>query len=362
MKIILPYFAAFSSMVLAANVVAQATVPYSQNSVSEFETARSQSEARHPQSTGDQLLLQAIAQLERHESVAARLRHQSWLGDRRMFGAGSYWQQGSGDQLRVRLELQITGGETSLLHVSNGRYLWSDRRLPTGRSIAKIDLRRLRADAARAAALLDGQSPGQAAWTTIRPELAAYYAGLPKLLAALAESFSFRPPQAMRLTVEPTGAAAPIDLPVFATVGYWRGGEQVAVSTVAVSKVSESNDASDHLSDATTRMPREVLLLLGQSDLFPYRVEYRKRSQSSADHDSLPVASTKQPAPFQLSAEPLVLIEFSDVSFNVSIGPGQFDYAPPRDTKWNDLTSEYLDRLRRQREEKLATRRSEPTF
>ena len=48
--------------------------------------------------------------------------------------------------LRVRLELQIAGQDSSLLQVSNSRFLWVDRRLPTGRTVTRVDLRQLRAD------------------------------------------------------------------------------------------------------------------------------------------------------------------------------------------------------------------------
>ena len=72
-------------------------------------------------SSGDRLLVQALNQLERRRSVTARLSYQVWLRGERLSGRGSYWQQGSGEDLRVRLELQITGQDSSLLQVSNGR-------------------------------------------------------------------------------------------------------------------------------------------------------------------------------------------------------------------------------------------------
>ena len=82
---------------------------------------------------GNQLLIQAAAQLERRASVTAKLRHQVALGGQQLYGVGSYWQQGSGEELKVRLELQIAGQEAQLLQVCNSRYMWLDRRLPTGR-------------------------------------------------------------------------------------------------------------------------------------------------------------------------------------------------------------------------------------
>ena len=75
--------------------------------------------------------------------------------------------------------------ETSLLQVSNGRFLWSDVKLPTGRSITRLDLRQLRSDSLQAATELAAIQPGQATWSPVRPELTAFAGGLPTLLASL---------------------------------------------------------------------------------------------------------------------------------------------------------------------------------
>ena len=312
--------------------------------------------AAQPITAGDQLLLQAIAQLERRESIAARLQYKASLNGQTLSNAsypGSYWQQGSGDVLRVRLELRVTD-TISLLQVSNGRFLWVDRQFPTRRVVNRLDLRRIRADAARAAAKLDELQPGQANWSPIHPELSAYYGGLPKLLSAMSESFTFQQPQAMRLELKSPDKAVKSAVPVFAVVGHWKPA-QLAKIVPPLGEAGIDAELERQLAALPSRLPQEVLLLLGQADLFPYRIEYRTLMQ--------PSPSAGMPAaPYQLSAEPLVLVEFSDVSFDVPIGPGQFDYAPPSDTKWDDLTAEYLDKIRSQRDQQLATRNREPTL
>src|SRR5436305_1003988 len=53
--------------------------------------------------SGDDLLMRAASQLEQRASVAARLRHQVSVSGQELFGVGSYWQQGSGEELKVRL-------------------------------------------------------------------------------------------------------------------------------------------------------------------------------------------------------------------------------------------------------------------
>jgi hypothetical protein len=299
----------------------------------------------HPPATdasaGDQLLSQIIAQLERRDSVVAHLRHQISLDGRQLAGVGAYWQQGSGEDLRVRLELQVTGPqETSLLHVSNGRFLWSDVKLPTGRSVTRLDLRQLRSDSLQAATELAAIQPGQATWSPVRPELTAFAGGLPTLLASLADSFTFTPPQAMRLKLDPPLVSASVSLPVFATVGHWKPARFTEMTAKAAGTKPGKSRRAEKL---PSRLPQEVLLIVGQADLFPYRIEYRQAT------DPQPMTAGDAAAiPYQLSAKPLLQLEFSDVSFNTPIAASQFDYSPG-ETQWNDRTTEQLQKLRHER-------------
>ncbi len=289
---------------------------------------------------GDQLLLEARTQLERRTTVTARLRHQVSLSGRQLFGGGGYWQQGSGEDLHMRLELQIANQETGLLQVSNGRFLWTDQRLPAGRWIRRIDLRKVRSEWSRAERELEDLEPGRATWSSIEPELSIRYGGLPTLLLSLSDCFTFSPPQSMRWTPTPPLVGLPESFPVFAVVGHWKP-EMLAVY------VPEGQDATA----LPERLPQEVLVLFGQTDLFPYRIEYRKLLAPRT-----PAAADDQVASFQLSREPLALLELSAVSFAGQIAAGQFDFSPG-DAEWDDCTAEYLEGQRLQRQTRMAARK-----
>jgi hypothetical protein len=293
-------------------------------------------------SSGDRLLVQALSQLERHRSVTARLSYDVWLRGERLSGRGGYWQQGSGEELRVRFDLQMTGQDASLLQVSNGRALWIDRRLPIGRTVSQINLRQLRSDPVLGADSFERIRPGEASWSPTQPDVLACYGGLPRLVASLSEIFNFMPRQAMRL-VSP-GSPPQASIPYFAVVGHWKPDK---LATLVAGQAQETAGA---MSD---RVPQEVLILFGQADLFPYRIEYRRRETQPPAGPNLP-AST-----YQLSASPMVVLEFSDVAFDVPIAVGQFDYAPG-DVDWIDQTATVLERLHRERQAKVATRTSEP--
>jgi hypothetical protein len=289
---------------------------------------------------GNQLLLEARTQLIRRTNVTARLRHQISLDGRQLFGVGGYWQQGSGDDLHMRLELQIANQETAYLQVSNSRFLWTDQRLPAGRTITRLDLRKVRNEWSRAEQELDELEPGRATGALIEPELSIRHGGLPTLLTSLSDHFTFLPPQSMRWTPAPPLAGLPESFPVFAVVGHWKP-EVLALYTPKGTDVAALPE----------RLPQEVLVLFGQADLFPYRIEYRKQLSPPAS-----AVANDQVAPFQLSSEPLVLVELSAVSFDGQIAAGQFDYSPG-DAEWDDHTAEYLDATRLHRQTRMAAQK-----
>lgn len=130
-------------------------------------------------------------------------------------------------------------------------------------------------------------------------------------------------------------------LPVFAVVGRWK--PEVLALFLPPGKFVES---------LPERLPQEVLLLFGQADLFPYRIEFRKILAPPAG------ASTAQSNAYQLSGDPLTLLELSAVSFDSQVPAGQFDFAPG-DANWDDLTAEYIEALRKQREQRTANQKSD---
>jgi len=328
MKIILPGLTMV--LVLAATVDATAELPPAAGGPTTV-------------TAGDELMRQVLLQLERLEAIAARLRFQVSLDDRQLSGAGSYWQQGRGESLRIRLELRVAG-QTSLLQVSNGRFLWNDQTLPTGRTITRLDLRQLRSPTLLADAEADVLAPGTAAWSPLQPEHSARAGGLPALVSALSEQFTFSPPQAMRWTPSPPLSGLPGSLPVYAVVGRWN---REALDAL----LPKPEDVTEAASKPPARVPQEVLLLVSQAESFPYHIEYRRLDDPAASQ-----TVDGRLAPFQLSAEPLVLVEYFDVVFDRPVSVGQFDYSPG-DANWDDRTAEYLDKLRGKHRKQLANRK-----
>jgi hypothetical protein len=295
-------------------------------------------------SIGDRLLVEAASRLARRRSLTARLRHQVFIHGQQLFGVGYYWQEGRGEDLKTRLELQIAGQDSRLLQVSNSRFQWLDRALPAGRTVSRVDLRQLRA-------VLAGENtevrPGEASWSPGHTDFTANFSGLPRLLATLAENFSFLPPQAMRLV--PAQGSQASGVPFFAVVGHWK--QEMLQALIGADRSVGTAHSTAHPTlqqvPLPKHIPQEVLLLVDQAELFPYRIEYRPlETPATADSNGRPIA-------YQISTRPLVVLEFSNVAFDEPIAAGQFDYAPP-DVDWIDHTTAVLERLRVERQPKVA--------
>jgi hypothetical protein len=343
MKNSLPWWSTAVAILTGSLAIAQnGTIPAAQATRGAVHQTSPAAASPHP--PGNRLLVQALNQLERRRSATARLSYDIWLGGERLSGRGSYWQQGSGEDLHICLDLQMIGQDSRLLQVSDSRLLWIDRRLPLGRTVSQINLRQLRADAALTANSFENIRPGEASWSPTRLDLLACYGGLPRLIASLCENFAFMPPQAMRL-VSP-GASPQASIPYFAVVGHWKP-DRLAMLAGGQPGVDDRGPESGEA--MAGRVPKEVLLLFGQADLFPYRVEYRQHETR------LPAGPNSPPPAYQLSANPIVALEFSDVAFDVPIAAGQFDYAPG-DIDWVDQTAAVLERMHRERQAKVATR------
>jgi hypothetical protein len=285
--------------------------------------------------------------LERRGSVTAGLGYAVDVCGRQLSGRGRYWQQGSGDELRLRLELEVQGQESTLLQVSNSRFLWVDRRLPTGRFVTRVDLRQLRADPTLVASNFDEIQPGGAGWSALHPALTAQSGGLPSLVTALAENFSFLPPQAMLIAIDSPVGGEPANSPVFAVVGHWKR-DRIAALVDGQPSDFDGLTYAELMQTLPEQLPQEVLLLVGQADLFPYRIEYRRLETPA------PISGNGPPIPYQLSTGPMVVMQLSDVAFDGPIPAGQFDYAPG-DADWVDQTAAVIERLRRETREQVAS-------
>ena len=265
---------------------------------------------------GDQFLAEVLATLQRRPSVAARLRHKSRLHEVALTGSGKYWQRGAGNQRVTRWEMQtqVAGKTASYVQVFDGNHLWTDRTLPSGRKVHRLDVGRLQSRR-RIAAVATRSLKTEAQW---EPDIAAAegQGGLAEMLADAMRRFTFAPPRATQLN----------GLAVYALVGKWRRAELERLWP----ELANGNDTHTW----PRQLPHHVLLLVGQNNLFPYVVEHRRVE----DAERAAGATGDRP-----TRDPLLRYELYEVQFAAAMDDSLFEFKPG-DVQWSDETSLVLER------------------
>jgi hypothetical protein len=272
--------------------------------------------------SGDQFLAEVLATLQRRPSIAARLRHKARLHEIALTGSGKYWQRGVGKQRETRWEMQtqVAGKTASYVQVFDRNHLWTDRTLPSGRKVHRLDVGRLQSRR-RIAAVTARSLKTESEW---EPEIAAAegQGGLAEMLADALRRFTFAPKRATQLN----------GLAVYALVGQWRRAE--------LEKLGPELNGDDDTPTWPRQLPHHVLLLVGQNNLFPYVVEHRR-------WDDAQLAATA--AGNRPTRDPLSRYELYEVQFAAAMDDSLFEFKPV-DVQWTDETLLVLKRLQDQEE------------
>ncbi|QDT00564.1 hypothetical protein [Adhaeretor mobilis] len=280
---------------------------------------------------GNRFVAETLETIERSINIVAKVRQRVHLGSSELTGTGQYWQQGAGNQRRTRWSLQtlVSGEQGSLLQVFDSQHLWTDLHLPSKHEVTKIDLHELRrllaAKAAnnRQAPNTQGRGPSDA--RVARPTqqlLLAHRGGLTQLLDELVQRFDFDEPRPMWWE----------DRSVFALIGHWKPDQ--------VEKLWPNYKPGDEWPEA---LPHHVLLMVGQTNLFPYLIEYRRGADAALSQGEVV---------FEPADEPLTRYELFDVQFAQAIDHklDLFKYADAEHIAV-DITGEVFHRLSPNKEE-----------
>lgn len=242
------------------------------------------------------ILEAAIRSLESRQSISAQIRQRADLFGHQLIGSGRYLESRRSPIPLIRLELrtQIAQQVTSLVQVCDGRDLWTYRKLIRREMVSRIDAVRATAALQRAASM-----PGPST-SNILPGLG----GLSHLLRGLCIMFQFDRAEQGRVG----------DLPVWKIEGVWKSAQLVKLLPKQKEAIGQGKPAD--LSRLPQHVPDRVVLLLGQEDLFPYRMDYC-RAAIRKDEQAEPV-----------EGRTLMTVEYFEVNFNVPIDPKQFIYSP----------------------------------
>jgi hypothetical protein len=261
--------------------------------------------------SGPELMDQVVRRISQSSSISAKVRHRTDLFGPSLVGSGIYLQSRQDQRLQVRFSLAVKTDERllNLLHVSDGRTLWMFNNLEGRPELARIDLVRLQ------------QTAGDASGPVLPILLGG---GLPQLLGSLQANFTVATPQSVVFQ----------DVPVWALALRWKPDR--------LSKLLGRTDLFDSRGQLLTdrlpdHLPDRIFLLVGQDDLFPYHIDYRR----SVVDESLPqTAAAKRTA-----SRSLTTMELFEVQFNAPLDPLWFVYKPGN-IKIVDQTDKYLAQLR----------------
>ncbi|HEX3869798.1 MAG TPA: hypothetical protein VHV77_05150 [Pirellulales bacterium] len=209
---------------------------------------------------GNTLLAQALERLQRYKSISAKIRQKAEMYDLQMIGTGLYLQGPAGSHcMRLELKMQVEDEVSTLQQVCDGRNLWILRRMGMQANLGRVEINPV-LELQRS-----WQVPGQGAGP---PGIGI--GGLPRLLCSLNHSFQFADPVPTKLGT----------FPVYELHGSWR---PEALIRMLPNQKADIEKGSVDLSELPDEVPGEVYVLLGRHDLFPYRIEYRRRHNSSDD-------------------------------------------------------------------------------
>jgi hypothetical protein len=325
MKVILPSFVVFA---LGAAVLRAQTA---QTPQSEFRLPeQDQPSGAVATADGADLLIQRVAETcNQIESVQARIHFQADLFGQHTIGSGIYLQQGRGGARKFRLDLRIplgqvgdTSKEQVLVRVCDGQYLWEHRELPdTDASDAQPRSTVTKVDIRRVSQALE-QNPKSIAASA---EHELMWGGLPKLLDGLQRSFRFTSVQADHLDAPSVSNDGVDSLKVWVATGSWRP------EALRSSSPSLANDAAQGrtaiVSKQASQAPDEVALYVGQVDLFPYRIEFRRRAEQGRGGGTEMI--------------PIMQLALFEVRLNAPIDDDQFKY----DHNAEDITGNVIKNL-----------------
>ncbi len=237
---------------------------------------------------GRQLLHRALEIGMNRGSISAQARLRAELYEQQLFGSGTYHEaRVRGDFLsRIEFKIPMAGGIGLFQRVNDAKFLWTHLDLPSlsgerQHRVSRVDLQRVKDE------------------SKVGPR---ELAGIPGLLWRLDRAFEFAPPKSGQWQ----------QVPVWLVTGIRRDPEQATGGTVATTQGPKFVE--------TQAVPASVAIALGQDDLFPYRLEFRRHRDTTPEGDASERGRDED--------RPILVVEFYEVEFESPLHPQIFSYSP----------------------------------
>lgn len=267
------------------------------------------------------LLKESIDLYENRRAISAKIRHRTDVLGYEMVGAGTYLEQRTIDKqwMRFELNLQIKDEVVSLIQACDGNFLWTYKSMPNSKELEKVDV-------AAVNAAWQSKSPDRF-HPTSRFEMMPSLGGLAKFLRALSSNFIFNKAQRGRWGSD--------NVLIWKIEGSIRP-DSLAELVPSLKEAIELNEEID-LDDIPPQIPNYACFYIGQDDLFPYRIEYHRVATPYSDESKTPADRKTE----------IVAMQFYDVVFDRPVELSRFEYQPPANVEPIDVTSTYINSLKR---------------
>ncbi len=241
---------------------------------------------------------QARQRLLRYQSIKAKLTETVALSSRRFTVNGNYLQ-GSGADLKLRLEFQVKLGDTegSVLEVCDGQVLWTRHHVGEEVRISRRDVRQILKAAA------------DNGYTDNLVTVDLGFGGLPGLFASIEQSMQFD--QFKEDTAD--------GHKLIVIEGGWRPN---------MLKVWQGNNPKAPLPDY---VPSRVRIYFDSESLFPRRILYLSRNAEQR-------------------LRPMVSLDFTEIETDIAIPASKFKFVPPDGVFPDDLTPKFLEQIKQRKQ------------
>ncbi|PHR97939.1 MAG: hypothetical protein COA78_26830 [Blastopirellula sp.] len=269
------------------------------------------------------LLNQVTSRLSQHLSIEAKLHTETFgVFNTSVTGHGEYLQLGSDENLRVYLGLDFGSTKSAMKMVQTTsedlKYLWSSCKTPLIEQATRIDLEKVKT------ALRSQPQAGLRAGPLSQISIA----GLPGMVSEIAQRFDFAEVESGQVNQRP--------------VWILRGKlNQASLARILKDESIDWVGNTKQLSQFNRwellphHLPHQVVIAIGQDDLFPYRIDFRRFTSEG---------KTKLAQLATNSASPLVSISLSSVKLDQPIDSAKFD-TPLDIDHWKDDTVRYISSL-----------------
>lgn len=241
---------------------------------------------------------QARQRLLRYQSIKAKLTETVALSSRRFTVDGSYLQ-GSGADLKLRLDFQVKLGDTegSVLEVCDGQVLWTRHHIGEEVRISRRDVRQILKAAA------------DNGYTDNLVTVDLGFGGLPGLFASIEQSMQFD--QFKEDTAD--------GHKLIVIEGGWRPN---------MLKGWQGNNPKAPLPDY---VPSRVRIYFDRESLFPRRILYLSRNAEQR-------------------LRPMVSLDFTEIETDIAIPASKFKFVPPDGVFPDDLTPKFLEQIKQRKQ------------